>query len=199
MRIFAYLRSRSFTHQVQPLHHSTLPSCPSLQLCNTGTFCMDLVRTPAFFSRSSDSLHKHSRGSLPATGLVPNWRSTHAAQPRTQALSGESNCFYFIFECSKRRRQDRASLPLALPAILAVYIVTVRFHSLILRRFELIIIPNDIYKVLSLRMGVFKTEMILTMFVLKTHLVTTSLFHDIHSHRHLVSLQPVNPHCHFCV
>ena len=97
------------------------------------------------------------------------------------------------------RRQDRASLPLALPAILAVYIVTVRFHSLILRRFELIIIPNDIYKVLSLRMGVFKTETILTMFVLKTHLVATSLFHNIHSHRHLVSPQPVNPHRHFCI
>ena len=160
---------------------------------------MDLVHTPAFLSRSSDSLHKHSRGSLPATGLVPNWRSTHTAQPRTQALSSESNCFYFIFECSKRRCQDRASLPLALPAILAVYIIMVRFHSLILRHFELIIIPNDIYKVLSLHMGVFKTETILTMCMLKTHLVTTSLFHDIHSHRHLVSPQPVNPHCHFCV
>ena len=173
------MRSQSFTHQVQPCHHSTLLSCPSLQLFNTGSFCMDLICTPVFLSRPSDSPNNHSCDSLPATGLVPNWHSTCIAQPRTQALSGESNCFYFIFECSKQRHQDRASLLLALPAILAVYIVTVCFHSLILRHFELIIILNNIYQVSSLHMGVFKMETISMMSALKTHLVATSLFHNI--------------------
>ena len=83
---------------------------------------MELIHLSALFYRPSNSSQQPSlRGSFTATGLLPNLRATHIAQPKSQASnSGEFTYINRIFEYSKQYFQKRLDLLLVLQMILAV-------------------------------------------------------------------------------